>query len=223
MVHVPEENINSIIATNPLLLNSRDAQVIKVGNHYLPYSTGIEIECTMKNGFNEESFRDIEGLLSCDVNKYSEQRFRIDNGINGLKALRIISDNMIKEGLLNEDSGIHYHIDCTDAYDTFTHENVESNKDWMLEELDTWNYKGSYNKRDVSFTMSANWIRFQPSFKTMEFRLGEMTFSYPLLFKRIVHANSIVKRYKANTFISPLEKYKDDYEEEIKNRIIKIP
>ena len=30
----------------------------------------------------------------------------------------------------------------------------------------------------------------------MEFRLGEMTFDYELLFKRITHANAIVKRLK---------------------------
>lgn len=212
--------IDDLIKTNPLLLDSNDPEVIKVGDYYLPYSTGFEIECDVKPGTTKDHFESIPNLLDLQINNY-EQRFRIKSGIEGLKSLRIISDYMIRYGLFNPGSGIHYHVDCTDVYESFTEENVAENAEWMLEELDTWDYAGQYNKRIISLT-TGRWIRFQPGFKTMEFRIGNMAFDYPTLFERIRHANDIVRRFKDVIHITPLERYEDDYEQVIKNRLIKI-
>ena len=204
-------SLEEIIKANPLLLNSEDPDVIKVGEFYLPYSTGFEIECDVKIGVSKEDFEHIPNLLDLQITA-GEQRFRIEPGIVGLQSLRMISDTLIEKALLNNGSGIHYHIDCTDVYDDVILQDVTLNKDWILKELDTWDYRGTYNSRDISFTNSNHtWIRFQSGFKTMEFRLGEMTFRYKLLFKRITHANDIVRRFKASLNKNVLSMYEDDY------------
>lgn len=221
MVEEEQESINSLIRTNPLLLDKRDSDVIKAGNYFLPYSTGFEIECSIRPDTRLGDFLHIPNLIDLDINGY-EQRFRIKEGIEGLQSLKLISDTLIEKMLFNPDSGIHYHVDCTDVYHLFNDKNVQENSEWILEELDTWEYKGTYNSRKILFTRSHNWIRFQKDFNTMEFRIGEMAFDYPTLFKRITHANDIVRRFKNTINIAPLERYEDDYEEVIKNRIIKL-
>lgn len=212
--------LDDLIKTNPLLLDSKDPEVIKVSDYYLPYSTGFEIECEVKAGVTKRDFDYIPNLLDLDINGY-EQRFRIKTGIEGLKSLRLISDAMIKYGLFNPGSGIHYHVDCTDVYDSFTVENVDENAHWMYEELETWGYTGEYNKKIIHLH-NGRWIRFQSGFKTMEFRIGNMAFDYPTLFERIRHANDIVRRFKSAIYVHPLERYGDDYEQTIKNRLIQI-
>lgn len=212
--------LDDLIKTNPLLLNSKDPEVIKVGDYYLPYSTGFEIECEVKPRISKADFDYIPNLLDLQINGH-EQRFRIKAGIEGLKSLRLVSDAMIKYALFNPGSGIHYHVDCTDVYESFTEENVAENAQWMLEELDTWGYGGIYNKRVISL-YKGRWIRFNPYYKTMEFRIGNMAFDYATLFERIRHANDIVRRFKSAIYVHPLERYEDDYEQTIKNRLIQI-
>ena len=94
---------------------------------------------------------------------------------------------------LNPESGIHYHTDLTDIYDLdLVNNNLLSKvKEPLLSELDSWEYKGSYNRRDVSF--SRCWVRFEKHKKTMEVRIGEMTFDYSLLIKRILHCQYLNK------------------------------
>ena len=187
-------NGNDIIKITPTILDdSLESRIL--GYHYLPYSTGFEIECNMKPGYRTDVFTNIPNIMEADVNEY-EQRFRIPEGLEGLKCLFEISANLKEQALFNPDSGIHYHIDCTDVYKYFNKEFVAKHKEWILNELDSWNYQGTYNKRNIEFSFSHNWVRFQETFKTMEFRLGEMTFDYELLFKRITHANAIVRRLK---------------------------
>lgn len=218
-------NGNDIIKITPTILDdSLESRIL--GYHYLPYSTGFEIECNMKPGYRADVFTNIPNIMEADVNGY-EQRFRIPEGLEGLKCLFEISSNLKEQALFNPDSGIHYHIDCTDVYKYFTTEFVAKHKEWMLTELDSWNYQGKYNKRNIEFSFSHNWVRFQETFKTMEFRLGEMTFDYELLFKRITHANAIVRRLKEELIetVEDDDRFGDyDFNEKdvLNTRIIKI-
>ena len=217
-----EENGKFLLEYFPLKLKDDDNIAQELGLYYLPFSTGFEIECDMIPDFDKSIFTNIPHIMEADVNSYIEQRFRIPNGLNGIKCLFHISENMKKFAYPNELSGIHYHIDCTDWFDNLTPTILKDNKDYILTELDKWDYKGSYNRRDVSFDTSHAWMRRQTEFKTLEIRCGEMTFDYHLLFKRITHANEIVKTIKSESIIPVIAKYSKDTKEIINNRIIKI-
>lgn len=223
------ENISilDILKTIPTAISDSDIDAKKVSDYYLPFSIGIEFECVQADHFNLEDFKNIPNIMDISIDS-GEQRFRIPSGLNGLKCLFTISMLLKKNSLLNPLSGIHYHIDCTDVYSMFSDEIVNDNSEWMLKELDSWGYKGTYNSRAIRFNGGHNWIRFQPFFKTMECRIGEMTFEYDLLFKRIVHLSSIVRRFKEivnHKYLqtnSPILLYVDDVNKILQNRKIKI-
>ena len=100
---------------------------------------------------------------------------------------------------------------------------INNNSDYILTELDKWKYKGTYNPRKCVFSSSRNWVRFKDTLKTMEIRIGEMTFDYELLFERIRHCNEIVKTLKDKLLIPVVTKYdKHKANEIVSNRIIKI-
>lgn len=223
------ENISilDILKVSPIAFHDGDIDANKVSNYYLPYSIGIEIECSQKPTFNIEDFNSIPHIIdvNCDL---GEQRFRIPSGLKGLHCLYNISKSLKENSLLNPLSGIHYHVDCNRYYSKFTEEIIEDNAEWMLKELDSWGYRGTYNHRKIEFTSSHNWIRFQSVFKTMECRIGEMTFDYTLLIKRIFHLSSIVKRfneiveYKYLQTNSPILLYVNDVNTILENRKIII-
>lgn len=226
--HQDEESIDYLISNIPLILDNKDTNVKEVGMYYLPFSVGIEIECDQKATFNEEIFKDIPNIMHVQCDN-SEQRFRIPNGIQGLQCLYEITENLIEFCNLNIKSGIHYHIDCTDFYDKINDKFVEDKEQEMLLELDKWCYKGTYNHRSIKFRAGHTWIRFQDSFKTMEFRIGEMTFDYKLLFNRIIHASTIVNNFKDyveyehECIHNPVIKYlSEDMKQILLNRIEKI-
>jgi hypothetical protein len=135
--------------------------------------------------------------MAVDIDKY-EQRFRIPNGLKGIICLYNISTQLKLNSLLNPHSSIHYHVDCTDCYgDSFSKLIVEY-QDWILSELDTWlNKPGEATSRQVG-----SWFRIN-GLQTLEFRLGEMTFDYKILLKRIIHCNSMVTKFKKILKVSP--------------------
>lgn len=203
------ENINDLIRecvyNTPYILLSLSKEHLEIANSYLPYSTGFEIECFKKETFNEEAFRKIPDIMeiNCDV---GEQRFRIPNGVRGLICLYNISQELKRNSELNEGSGIHYHIDMTDFTDFWENNGepyIENHADYILTELDKWNYQGNYNLRVLNYSTSHNWMRFPTDFKTAEIRIGEMTFDYKLLVERITHANSIIKTLKEEETLCP--------------------
>lgn len=211
-------DIDYLIKNTPNVLETHSKDVIRVGNYYLPYSTGIEIECEQSAKFNVEEFINIPNIMDVNIDKF-EQRFRIPPGIKGLVCLYQISNTLSKNSLLNLDSGNHYHIDFTDSYELLSEEGINDNEEWILRELDSWEYKGTYNRRACKFNTNHNWVRFQEGFKTMEIRIGEMTFDYGLLFKRITHANHIARKLKNKIDIAFKDSYNLDEESVIKNRI----
>ena len=217
------ESIEDIIKLYPKTLNVNDPDVIKAGNYYLPYSTGFEIECFQHENYQLSNFTSIPNIMEVNNSK-SEQRFRIPSGIKGIICLYDIA-YQLEFNMIRTNSGIHYHVDCTDMWDKISHNNGElfsSNREPILEALDTWNYKGTYNHRN------SNWIRMNHQFKTLEIRIGEMTFNYKLLLKRIIHCNSIIRDLKVKIeteYIrtnSPILLYDKDVSTTLNNRVKKI-
>lgn len=189
-----EESIDTIIGINPTILDVNDSDVIEVGNYYLPYSTGFEIECFKHEIYEEECFTSIPDILDVN-NDNNEQRYRIPSGIKGLICLFRIC-NQLEINNIPTDSGIHYHVDCTDLVEDklYKFENFQPFEQFILTELDTWGYKGTYNSRQ--FSSGSSWVRLNQYHKTIEFRIGEMSFNYKTLLKRILHLNGIMKYIK---------------------------
>lgn len=214
-------SIDEVIKSTPTALSSDDEAVIELGYYYLPYSTGFEIECCNKEDIPISIYKDLPYIIEAPCER-DELKFRIPAGIDGLKALWHISEALKQNAMLNPNSGIHYHVDCSEVWDQFNDNLITKHSQWVLSELDTWGYLGTFNSRKCVFSESRNYTRFKNSTKTMEFRIGEMTFRYELLFKRIVHVNQIVRKIKEDTDDDIEGMYPDDLESVIKNRIIKI-
>jgi hypothetical protein len=192
--------------SNPLLLITHYKEHQKTIDSYLPYSIGIEIECSRKDNYMVEFFQKIPYMM--EVNSDSgESRFRIPNGLRGLICLYLLSLTCKQQLELNPDSGIHYHCDLTDCYSKFKKEMTPSHNEYILSELDKWDYKGTYNPRKVVGECYASWARFQDTFKTIEIRIGEMTFEYELLLKRILHITEIVDTVASSMGIDRKVKY----------------
>lgn len=217
-----QENIDMIIdegllrnmaLNSPLaLLGLEDENLKDIANKFIPFSTGFEIECYSKPEYNLDTLRKeiakvpyiIQWNFSSD-----EYRFRIPNGIRGIICLHNISLFCKRYLTLNEKSGIHYHVDFSDVwtyyrnYDNFD-SIIRNHSNWILEELDTWGYKGTYNSRRIS--TSREWVTFN-ALGTIEFRIGEMTFDHNLLLKRIMHCNKIVSNLRDKIDSPYSEKY----------------
>ncbi len=207
-----EQKLKEIVKTSPLaLLGLRNNEMIAYANNLLPYSTGFEIECiNVDSIFNTQAFLDIPDIMAvnCDT---GEKRFRIPNGIKGMICLYNICEQLKISCQLNEGSGIHYHVDMSDCYSTYFRNTnsgtakqfFNQNKEWLLTALDTWGYieafhklnpdEKPYNSREVGW--SHNWIRFN-DIGTMEIRIGEMSFDYEVLIKRIIHANQLAVKLR---------------------------
>lgn len=192
-----------------------DEKLLKVADSYLPYSTGLEFECRSKvfggEWNNSEYYQILDNAQVpykaipdiMDVNFDStEQRFRIPEGHKGMIALYRICQNLKQHSFINKESGIHYHIDITKYRHLFfdcpyDYEGkssvVRTHKDWVLKALDSWGYKGTYNSREFR-TSKGGWIGMRTSTNTLEIRIGEMSFDYPVLINRIIHAQRIVKK-----------------------------
>lgn len=217
-------SIKDILGSTPNIISRFDADVIEVADYLLPYSVGIEFECSQKESYDVSYFKAIPNIIHVDVDT-EEQRYRIPAGIDGLICLFNISQLLREHSELNELSGIHYHIDFTDCYHKITLKQIEANKQWILEELDSWEYNGTFNTRNFSPSMGHSWLRCQNSFKTVECRIGEMTFDYELLFERITHLSDIMRKFKEFLNINEEDvkiEYTDNIQQVLNNRIINI-
>lgn len=188
-----EELIEEGVHTSPLtLLSIKDKRLIDKINNYLPYSIGIEIECNKSPTFNIANFYNVPDIMDVSIDS-NEQRFRIPNGLRGLICLFNICYELKLNSELNPDSGHHYHIDMTNTYHLLNNSIINKNEKWILNELNSWRYKGTYNTRQIHFNAGHNWMRFQSSFKTAEIRIGNMTFDYEVIIKRLIHACDIIQ------------------------------
>jgi hypothetical protein len=183
-----------IVSTFPTSISTKDAE--EVGEYLLPFSVGIEFECDKQDHYNLDAFKSIPYILDVNVDS-CEQRYRIPKGLKGLQCLYRLSLLLKENSVLNLGSGIHYHVDFTECFSKITAEFINTEKEYILTELDKWEYKGKYNSRNVVINNRC-WVQVSSEFKTFEFRIGEMTFDYDLLFKRISHLMEITKKVKYN-------------------------
>lgn len=188
--------IKESLYSSPLFLLNFDISVV---NKLLPFSIGIEIECYKSNKYDIKEFENILYILgvNCDG---CEQRYRIPNGVAGIICLYLLCKKLSDYSILNEGSGIHYHVDFTDCFSIIElkkeKDDLFNNLYWVLDELNKWHYKGNYNKRLIGLNQRGGWINFQSGFRTMEVRIGEMTFNYPLMMRRIQHLSEISLKIK---------------------------
>jgi hypothetical protein len=194
-------NVRGLIQLAPsLLLNQRDNKVVKsVANSILRWDTGLEIECEdsfRRFAYNErDAASKQEVRFAKDMNHGSdEKRWRIPTGVEGLVCLSDISGFLTKYCYPNTRSGIHYHIDCTEIKDWDKFTNFCLGQSWMLDAIKHWGYTGKYNSWKISINKEA--IKIHEDYKTIEFRIGEMTFDYQLLLKRISNCQNIINRLK---------------------------
>jgi hypothetical protein len=181
------EEIEDCVYHNPLLLlSNKYIQFHNLVNPYLKFSIGFEIECGYGQYYEVNNFKKIPNIIDV-INDAGEQRYRIKNGVQGLLTLYYLSTQLKRNSAI-QDSGIHYHVKFPSHIDI----DLTDNRDYILKELDTWNYKGNYNTRDTSYTGGHYWARRNGQFDTLEIRIGEMTFDYELLIKRIIHVSEIM-------------------------------
>lgn len=184
--------IEGMVSSDPLsLLAIKDEKVLEYINNLIPYSTAFEIECYYGENYNVEDFKKIPDIMAVQ-NDSGEQRYRIPNGIKGIICVYNISRELKRNSMLNLGSGIHYHVDCTDCYSKLYRliDPNEQHKKWILSELDKW------LEGDVATSRGyGSWFKFN-DLQTLEFRLGEMTFEYPRILRRIIHCNSMVRQFK---------------------------
>lgn len=189
------EKLKECVYHAPLvLLSLKKRELIEEANAYLPYTTGFEIECNKLENFDDNDFLTIPDIKYVQTDN-CEQRYQVPNGIRGLVCLYNICEQLKISSELNFGAGIHYHIDMRDCYGEINNSKfLEINKDWLLETLDTWEYTGTYNKRLVG-QAGGIWFRTN-DVQTIEIRVGEMSFDYEVLVKRIVHANQIATKLR---------------------------
>lgn len=190
-------NIKIQLRNNPLFLKKVQS-VYEVAEIMLPYDTGIELECFKGKKFNIENFEKIPDIKDVNVDD-GEQRFRIPNSLEGFICLYNLCETLKENSVPEIGSGLHYHIDFTNYFDKVNQEFIDKVKEYILKELETWNYDGTYNTKSVSFNRC--WCRFCADKKTIEFRIGEMSFDYKVLIKRILHCQKIVNHIKKELLI----------------------
>ena len=189
-------NVMDYIQNSPLpLLAIENEETVRYINTLLPYSIGIELECNNKPEYNRDSFSLIPNLMAIN-NDSSEKRFRIPHGVYGLLALHNILNQMKLNCYEAFDSGIHYHIDFTDVFTHIKQSFIDVHKEWILEELDKWGTADPLRSRNVKLDDRC-WVQFQSSFKTMEIRIGELSFDYTTIINRILDCNRIAKYLKS--------------------------
>lgn len=167
------------------------------------YETSIEVECEIDESFDSRTVLDEANKVPFLVEKSQQSdyeiRFRFKSGLDGLKGLYSACE-FLKKYCIYTQSGIHIHVDMRDCGALFENSQLkkltkEGRFDWVLNELDTWEYPGTYNGRKVYYGKSG-WICFRSWYNTAEFRICEMTFEYPQLLKRIHHCNDIICKIK---------------------------
>lgn len=190
-------NIEKLILEFPIpLLGIENSKILDAIDAYLPYSIGMEFECFQKGTYSENSFRNIPNIMDVQVDT-NEQRYRIPKGLKGLVCLYHICTQLKLNSDLDLRSSNHYHFDFTDIIyidnnNEIIHKGIvcDENKDYILNELIKW-------ETAKNLTQKENWIRFFNSpLCTLEIRIGEPTFEYEIIVKRLIDGCRISKYLK---------------------------
>lgn len=176
------------VRQQPSILPTLPKKLQIIAESLLPYSIGIEVEAHPKKSFKRP-------LLDQLFIGGAETQMRISKGIKGMLELKQFCDLLKEYYYFNEQSGIHYHVDFDECPDKRFMD--DSLKKQILKELDSWGYTGRYNHREIE-TSKRVWVRIHPFHNTLEFRIGEMTFDYELMMKRILHITRICKKIKSS-------------------------
>jgi len=194
-------NIRTLIKENPYpLLKLKGTKFESIINNYLPFKTGIEFECSPKNEDYTEAynkFKNIPNIISIHLDN-DEQRFQIPPGLNGMICLYEICELLKEYYGLNPLSGIHYHIDFTKYFSKVDNSFINKNNNWILNALKSWDYTGTYNSWKCSFNKTA--VKFHGQYKTIEFRIGKMTFDYDHIITKIINCQNITRRLSNKAF-----------------------
>lgn len=223
--------VGDCIYNNPLpLLSIQNPKILKYIDNYLPYSIGMEFECEQSNVYNKSNFKNIPDILDVEVDS-GEQRYRIPKGLKGMVCLWNICIQLKLNSICDLYSSNHYHFDFTDVdRDTIQ---TEENKRWVLKELESWGTA-------LDLKQQNGWIRFFNCLGTLEIRIGEPTFDYKIIIKRLIQGSNISRKLKneispelllsnINKELSLLKDYKQIVENDnlinkqiINSRIIKV-
>jgi hypothetical protein len=205
-------SLKDCVFHNPLGLSCLPSKTRQLSNWYLPRDTGIEFEIQGISDSREFDLmkREITRLNLKTVGaSYQEQSFRICSGEEGMIQLYKLSHILKKYYSLNPCSGIHYHTSCPKVCDITT-ASIPKFRERFLKELDTWGYEGNYNARAIGIMQKSSWVNMRWDFDTIEYRIGEMTFDYDLLIKRIVHCHAITRKIENCIKTLPITKVKKD-------------
>lgn len=196
---------------NPFTLDITSDNYKKKLDSLIPYSVGIEVETCLNNSNTNvndlmKKFRsENPNTIDLTFDNY-EQKIRIPAGLEGAKCLYNFCNYLYEYYSFNLASGIHYHIDFSEVKDFINEQEIKDNSEWILKELDSWGYQGSYNKRFCVLNAKGNWVNFRSGFKTMEIRIGNMSFDYETHITRILHAQEIAFRLKNTLYLSESQK-----------------
>lgn len=223
-----------------LLKDINNHEIIECINYLFPYSHGIEFECFKKNNYNIEKFESIPNIMAVSSDS-TEQRYRIPSGLDGLICLYEVCKLMKECSKLDLSSSNHYHTDMT-LFKEISHIHTdearkfrEDNDHWIIEELKLWETAFDYSKASLN-----SWYKYN-DLGTLEIRIGEPTFEYEIISKRLMKCASIVKRLTGLEGTKPLQLLKlrtqlellsnkkvnkeiqeNEIQQIIKNRIIKL-
>ena len=201
-------NMRECVYHSPSSLPFLPPKLRKIAANFLPYSAGIEVECSWNDKYldtirrspwSATQFDDINLVKCMEVNNdINEKRFRIPPGIDGLLALSDVCDYLSTYCVFNLASGIHIHTDLGINYNrVFTNifnDDINSSyvQNSILAKLDKVGYKGTFNRRAIN-NMGSSWVRMQYDFKTMEIRIFKMAFDYNTILKNILLCQGIAK------------------------------
>lgn len=192
-MHKPFKQTRDAVYKCPLFL-PKDGRFKTLADQMLTRSIGIEFEANVKTDHKTVlilSAEKIPNIMDVDIDLL-EQRFRIPPGVKGMLCLWEICE-LMKEHCIPTNSGLHYHVDCPEI-DLFEKISLDYSPitQWMLDSVKCWNYKGGANKWEISYRKTA--IKLHMDYRTIEYRIGEMSFDYELIIKRILHANNITNK-----------------------------
>jgi hypothetical protein len=183
--------LEDCIYNNPTpLLNIKNQYIIDIIDSYLPYSHGMEFECSQQSNYDEESFKKIPNIMEVKVDSY-EQRYRIPSGLKGMVCLYDICNLMKDMSINNTESSTHYHTDLTDIWSEINvsgYRQQPKGYDYITESLKEWETAFDYSK-------TANWWYFN-DLGTLEVRIGEPTFDYNIIIKRLMQCSDLCKQIR---------------------------
>lgn len=195
-MHRPFKMVRDAVRQFPLPLLNYSEEIKKIADDMLPYTVGMEIsingnsefEKTMKE--NSHLFHKIDYLTS------REPQVCLKTGLDGFIGLWKLCEILKKTCQLNPRAGIHYNVGREP-------QRLSQRRDysWVLSALDSWNYTGDYNLRAVNSDRGKDhvWVNLNrckgwQDDGIAEFRIGEMTFDYELMVKRILHCTNIMRK-----------------------------